>query len=77
MTATALSFAVFLNPPLKSMISSWNAPWFFNLTQRAAWVLNLSEILCKLLPLFHRALDLEKWNEAEVLQVEGGEETQE
>lgn len=48
-----------------------------SLTQRAAWVLNLSEIHSKLLAIFRRALGLEKWNEAEVLQAEGGEETQE
>lgn len=77
MTATALSLAVSLNPLLKSMTSSWNVPWFFNLTQRVAWVLNLSEIHSKLLTIVPRALGLEKWNEAEVLQVEVGEETQE
>lgn len=48
-----------------------------SLTQRAAWVLNLPEIHSKLLTIFRRALGLEKWNEAEVLQAEGGEETQE
>lgn len=71
------SFAVFLNPLLKAMTSSWNAPWFFNLTQRAAWVLNLSEFHSKLFTVVPRALALEKWNEAEVLHVEGGEVTQE
>lgn len=50
---------------------------FFNLTQWAAWVLNLSEIHSKLHTIVPRALGLEKGNVAEVLQVEVGEETQE
>lgn len=54
-----------------------NVPWFFNLTQWAAWVLNLSEIHSKLHTIVPRALGLEKGNVAEVLQVEVGEETQE